>query len=486
MDTAPLERLDSFPYRHRVADLMTAPIVAVPGTATIAEAARTMVERHVSSVAVLDDAGRLHGIVTEHDVMRTVVRDPAHLALGVPGIMATPVHGIDPDALVYRALARMARLGIRHLPVVDEDGRPLGMLTARSLLKQRASLALTVGDEIDHAADTAALHAAFAKLPGLAAALRNEEVAAVQISAVIAGVTRDVTARAGELALAAMRDQGRGEAPARWCLLVLGSAGRGETLLTPDQDNALIHDGSETADPWFAAFAEKLNTLLDAAGVPFCKGGVMASNAAFRRSFHGWCSAIDSWIDRPQPDALLNVDIFYDFTPVLGERSLAHALRRHAVTAAAKSPMFLRLLAAASEGGGGAFDLLGRLRTKNGRADLKLRGLFPIVAGTRAIALAWGSAATSTDARLSEATAKGALPADAAADLKAARATIVEAILDQQLADIAAGKPPSTRVDPARLKRAGLRRLRTALSIAAGASDLVREALTNRAPERAP
>lgn len=486
MDTAPLERLDSFPYRHSVADLMTAPIVAVPATASVAEAARTMTERHVSSVVVLDDGGGLLGILTEHDVLRLIVRDMAQLAVGVTEAMTTPVHGIEGAALVYRAISRMTRLGVRHLPVVDDSGRPLGMLTARGLLKQRASLALTLGDEIDHAADAAALKAAYGRLPALAAALRREEVAAVQVAAVIAGVTRDVTARAGELALAAMRHEGHGEAPAAWCLLVLGSAGRGETLLTPDQDNALVHDGEEAADLWFSTFAEKLNVLLDASGVPFCKGGVMASNPAFRRSLDRWRAAVDSWIDRPQPEALLNVDIFYDFVPVLGERSLARTLRNHAVAAAARSPVFLRLLAEASERGGSAFDMLGRLRTKDGRIDLKLRGLFPVVSGARAIALAWGSPSTSTDARLADASAKGALPADAAADLTMARATLVDAILDQQLADIAAGVPPSTGVEPKRLKRAALQRLRHALTVVAGVPELLREALSNRAPERTP
>ena len=132
--------------------------------------------------------------------------------------------------------------------------------------------------------------------------LRREDVAAVQVAAVIAGITRDVTARAGELAVAAMRHDGHGEAPAAWCLLVLGSAGRGETLLTPDQDNALVHDGDETADPWFSVFAEKLNAYLDAAGVPLCKGGVMASNPSFRRSLDRWRAQVDAWIDRPQPE----------------------------------------------------------------------------------------------------------------------------------------------------------------------------------------
>lgn len=486
MDTVALERLDSFPYRHRVTELMSAPIVSVAASGTVLEAAQIMIQRHVSSVVVLDGDGRLTGILTERDVLRTIVQDPAHLARTVGQAMTTPVDGIDADALVYRGLARMARLGVRHLPVIDDSGRPVGMLTARGMVRQRASQALTLGDEIDHAPDAAALRAAFGKLPALAAALRGEDVSAVQVAAVVAGVTRDVTARAGELVLAAMRDQGRGEAPAHWCLLVLGSAGRGETLLTPDQDNALVHDGDGSVDSWFADFAERLNALLDAAGVPFCKGGVMAGNPAFRRSLAHWCETIDSWIERPRSEALLNVDIFYDFAPVLGDRALARALRRHAVAAAARSPVFLRLLAAASEGGGGAFDLLGRLRTENGRIDLKLRGLFPIVAGARAIALAWKSAATSTDSRLAESAAKGALPADTAADLTAARAAIVEAILDQQLADIAAGLAPSTWADPKRLKRAGLRRLRKALATAGEMPDRVREALTNRRPEQAP
>ncbi|MCW5736607.1 MAG: CBS domain-containing protein [Enhydrobacter sp.] len=465
---------------------MTAPLVTVPATASVAEAARTMTERQVSSVVVLNDCGKLRGILTEHDVLRLIVRDPAQLAAGIAEAMTTPVHGIDDASLVYRAISRMARLGVRHLPVIDESGRPVGMLTARGLLKQRASLALTLGDEIDHAADVADLGAAFGKLPALAAGLRREDVPAVQVAAVIAGVTRDVTARAGELAVAAMRREGRGDAPAAWCLLVLGSAGRGETLLTPDQDNALVHDGDDSADVWFSAFAEKLNASLDASGVPFCKGGVMASNPAFRRSLDRWRAQVDAWIDRPQPESLLNVDIFYDFVPVLGERSLARSLRDHAVAAAARSPLFLRLLAETTAPGGSAFDMLGRLRTKNGRIDLKLRGLLPVVSGARSIALAWGLPSTSTDRRLAEAAAKGALSADAAADLTAGRATLVEAILDQQLADIAAGVPPSTGVEPKRLKRDALQRLRHALSIVGGMPERVREALTNRAPERPP
>jgi CBS domain-containing protein len=479
MDTTALERLDSFPYRHRVSELMTTPVTTIDAARPIVEAAILMTGQGISSVIILDDFGKLHGILTEHDVLG-LVAGRSSLAEPVSAAMTTPVHAIEADAPVYRALARMARLGVRHLPVVDSDDRPIGMLTSGALLKQRASLALTLGDEIAHAASGPALRAMHDKLPALVNALRGEDVSATQASAVVSGVTRDLTARAGELALAEMLSAGRGRAPAPWCLLVLGSAGRGESLLAPDQDNALVHEGGTADDLWFAEFAERLNRLLDEAGVPYCRGGVMAKNPAYRHSLADWKALLDSWIARPQPEALFGTDIFYDFVGVLGEHRLAASLREHAIRAAGRSPAFLRLLAAASQEVPSATDLIGRLRTRQGRIDLKRHGLFPIVAGARVVALAWGSAATATDERLANAVEKGAFPKDAALSLTEARAIIAEAILDQQLVDIAAGRLPGNGVDPKRLGRGGTSRLRNALAVASGTPELVREALTNR------
>lgn len=486
MDTKPLEQVDGFPYRHRVCELMASPVVSLPAQATIAEAARTMSERRISSVVILDELGHLRGILTERDVLRLVARDLGGIARSLDTEMSHPVESISSDAPVYRALARMARLGVRHLPVLDETGRPVGMLTAGTLLKQRAGACLTLGDDIASAADPSALRAAHDRLPMLAAALRREHVPATQVSAVIAAIVCDLTARAGELALAAMRNEARGDPPARWCLLVLGSAGRGESLLAADQDNALVHDGTDAQDAWFLAFGERLNNILDAAGIPLCPGGVMAGRPAFCRSLASWRESIASWVAHPQPKALLNVDLFYDFVPVLGDRDLAGELRRHAADAAAASPVFLRLMAQAGEDAGNAFDLLGRLRTMQGRIDLKRCGLFPVVAAARSIALAWRVHATGTDARLQAAGAKGALPSDSVADLVAARATIVQAVLDQQLRDLEQGESFSNRVDPRNLSRPMLRDLRQALKTAADAPDAVRGALSARDLERMP
>lgn len=480
MDAAALERLDSFPYRHRVDELMTAPVVTVEPGRSVAHATRLMSERRISSVIVLDGEGRLCGILTERDVLRLIAADSGRLSDPISAAMTTPAHAIEADAPVYRALARMARLDVRHLPVVDDDDRPIGMLTSSALLKQRASLALTLGDEIALAPDGRALRAIHDRLPALVRALRAEDVGAAQASSVVSGIVRDLTARAGELALTEMKVAGQGEPPAPWCLLVLGSGRRGESLLAPDQDNALIHEGAAGDDAWFAAFAECLDRLLDEAGVPYCPGGVMAKNPSYRHALRDWRAQVDAWVARPQPEALLGVDIFYDFVAVLGARRLAGSLRDHATRAAASSPAFLRLLAAASDDVPRATDLLGRLRTREGRIDLKRHGLFPIVAGARAVALAWGSTATATDTRLAEAAAKGAFPDDTARSVADARGVIVAAILDQQLADIAANLTPDNRIDPKRLGRRATSQLRDALATAALMPEVVREALGNR------
>lgn len=480
MRTESLRRIDSFPYRHRVAELMSTPLVSASADATIADASRLMSERRISSVVAVDGRGRPNGILTERDILRMVAKDATLLARRLDEVMSRPVRTVGAGALAYRAIGRMARHGIRHLAVVDDDGRAVGMLTAGALLRQRATLALTLGDEVEQAADPEALRQAHEKLPSLAAALRAEHVPAVQVSAVVSGIVCDLTARAADLAATGMP----APAPAPWCLLILGSAGRGESLLAADQDNALIHEGDED-DPWFGAFADRLNQTLATAGIPLCAGGVMARNPAFRGTPATWRRRVEQWVDKPQPGALLNVDIFYDFVPVAGERQLAGALRRQAAAAAAASPVFLRLLAETGGDARGAFGWFRRLRTENGRIDLKRHGLLPLVAGARVAALAWRVVAPGTDARLADAAAKAGVAADMAEDLAAARAVLVEAILDQQLADIAEGRPPSNRVELRRLGRRGTQRLGGALETVTTISDFVQRTLSNRRPEQA-
>src|SRR5690606_25551137 len=156
-----------------------------------------------------------------------------------------------------------------------------------------------------------------------------EEVDARTICQVISEEIRAMTRRAAVLAEQAMLASGRGEPPCGYAVLVLGSGGRGESLLVPDQDNALVFETGEPGsdgDRWFAGLAAHMADILDAGGIPYCKGGVMASNDAWRGSAAVWRDRIERWVRLSRPQDLLNVDIFFDQMPVHGMPALGTAL----------------------------------------------------------------------------------------------------------------------------------------------------------------
>ncbi|MGE3272039.1 MAG: CBS domain-containing protein [Chloroflexota bacterium] len=107
---------------------------AVQTGATVADAVRTMTNRNVGIVAVLD-GDRLVGLVSERDVVRRVVAtggDPSTAI--VDDIMTTRIVFCGPDEAFQDAVQLMDAANIRHLPVV-EHGRLLSMISVRDLLR---------------------------------------------------------------------------------------------------------------------------------------------------------------------------------------------------------------------------------------------------------------------------------------------------------------------------------------------------------------
>ncbi len=483
-DNEALRRIDAFPFRHRASDIMGRPPLAVAPATSLIAAARLMAEKRVSSVFVSADAelrAADAAILTERDVMRAIARAGAMvLDRPVSELASRPLQAIGEDDFLYRAIGRMDRLKIRHLAVADPAGRIVGALTARDLLKVRAMDALSLGDAVEAATGPPELAAAFARMPAVARRLIEEEVPARQIAAVASDEIAALTARAARDAEAAMVAEGLGSAPAAYAVLVLGSVGRGESLLAADQDNAVvtaIAPEPVAADRWFARFGEIMASGLDATGIAFCKGGVMARNPAFRGSLDDWRRRIDGWIGRIRPDDLLAVDIFFDFRAVHGDHGLAATLSDEAFRAARRAPLLAKLLAEQIGDLASPLTLFGGFRTEHGRIDLKKTGLFPVVAGARCLALRHDIRARATRERLiaiRDRAIGGAEDIDRWID---AHGVILDAVLRQQLADLAAGIPPGSLVDPAILTRAEQARLKAALSALAHVGETVRDLL---------
>jgi DNA polymerase-3 subunit epsilon/CBS domain-containing protein len=477
--TRTLVKVDSFPYRHRVREVMRVPPLTAPGTTSLQDAMTLLLEKGVSSVFVSSSEHGI-GIVTERDVLRAVATGgAAALARPIDEIATRPLHTVAQDAFVYRAIGRMDRLSIRHLGVVDRDGALVGALTTRNLLRHRATTAMMLGDQIESAADVAILAQAWAQLPLMARLLLEEEVDARLVSSVISSEICAIARRAALMAEQRLADTGRGGPPVAYALMVLGSAGRGESLLAADQDHAIVYaegapDGPE--DRWFAALGEEISDILDAVGIHFCKGGVMSKNAAWRMSRAHWLETVDRWVRRQRPEDLLNVDIFFDTVAVHGVIGLVEDLLDHAYDVGRRTPSFIKLLSEHARGARVPLTLFRKLKTdSSGRIDLKMHGLFPLVAGARVLAIKHGIRARATPERLQALANSGHIGASEGAALIEAHRTIMTAILAQQLMDAEQGVPLSSRVAPDRLNERTRADLTRAVTAVATITDLVAE-----------
>ena len=135
-----------------VSDVMATPVVRVGPDTSFKRTVQVLQEYRVSAVPVVDPDGRLLGIVSETDLAlkeeyqpgepvprfagRTVRAQQAKAGgITAADFMSTPVATVAPEASLQAAARLLHRRGVRHLPVVDHDGRVVGMITRRDLLQ---------------------------------------------------------------------------------------------------------------------------------------------------------------------------------------------------------------------------------------------------------------------------------------------------------------------------------------------------------------
>lgn len=441
------------------AGFMGPPPPALPPEAGLGAALAAMAAAGASCVLAVDAEGRPVGILTERDVARRVAfRLPPEAPLSAA--MSAPVIACGAAEGLWRAVATLRAHGLRHLPVLDAAGRPAGLLHRAEALAAASGRLLAHLDAL--AGGPAEVKRAQA---GVAAALLDEGLPATEVVALVNGINLELHARLLERVLAAEP----APPPVPFTVLLMGSIGRGESLLRPDQDNGFLladyPDAEHGAvDPPFRRVAEAWCLALDAAGFPLCKGGVMAMNPLWRKTARQWRDQFSLWARRRSGAATLFADIFLDFRAGWGEAAPAASLRRHVSAVLEAQPALPAALAAQDSRLGVGLTLFGGFADDEPgpgtRTDLKLHGLMPLAAAARLAAARAGVAETGTAARIGALAARGVLGREAAERLDHAFALLLELVLRQQLSDHAAGRQPGNLVDTGALpppRRAALR-----------------------------
>lgn len=123
------------PVTPKTRDLMQTPAVTIAESATIDEAASILWEKNIGSVIVVNQSGFMVGILTERDMLFAVTKGLTARAVPVSSIMSQTSLVASPNENAVTILDRMVKAGVRHLPVVEKDAVPVGMISMRDLIE---------------------------------------------------------------------------------------------------------------------------------------------------------------------------------------------------------------------------------------------------------------------------------------------------------------------------------------------------------------
>ncbi|MEM1984639.1 MAG: CBS domain-containing protein [Candidatus Korarchaeum sp.] len=118
----------------RVEDVMTSPAVTVKMDTPVEEAAKVMDERRISSILVVDDNGKLVGIFTDRDLRFAAANGKIGKGIPIHMLMTENPITISPGEPITEALRKMRDVDVKHLPVVDKENKPVGVIAARDVL----------------------------------------------------------------------------------------------------------------------------------------------------------------------------------------------------------------------------------------------------------------------------------------------------------------------------------------------------------------
>jgi CBS domain-containing protein len=362
--------------------------VFIDADATVGEAAKTMQQARIGSVLVRDDPP---GILTDSDLRGRVLAAGLGPGTAVRQMMTRPLKMLDSDAPVFTALHLMLEEHIHHLALVEE-GKIIGVISSTDLLRHEATGAFYLRRTLESVEDPTALAHYSREVAGTVQTLFRGGLGAVQIGQIVSSLNDALVKR-----LVGLAEQALGPPPTDFAWIVFGSEGRLEQTLLTDQDNALIYgEESEAARAYFKLMGERVVNGLIQVGFPPCTGGFMATR--WCKPLEQWRRLFVGWVRTPEPQALLDASIFFDFRPVAGELSLTAV--EEIVASAKTEKLFIAHMTKDALVFGPPLGFFNRIRSDNGEVDIKRGGIVPIVSLARAAALAAGSQERSTLERL--------------------------------------------------------------------------------------
>ena len=457
VDDAPTDVL-----RTKIGEIIGDPPLQASPETSIRDAAKHMARRGVSSLLIAE-GGSLKGIVTDRDLRARVLAEEMDPARAVTEIMTSHPVTVAAEAPAMEALLHMAEKSIHHLPVLAR-GELVGIISQSDITRLLHNDPIYLTADFSRRPSPAALEGAYGEAATLAAHY-IERGSSPQEAASILTLAADASCRR----LCTLAEQELGPAPIAYAFVAVGSQGRREMAMASDQDNALVLDDSYDENchgVYFERLSEFVCRGLAATGQVLCPGEMMAMVPRWRMTVSEWKRTFHDWIAAPEPDALLNAQIFFDMRPIFGSEELAAEVHSFAISAARSARrLHAHLAALAARREPPLTFFRGLVVERDGdyadTLDIKKGGTAGIVQMARLFALASGVLAVDTRERLRHC-AGSALSLEGARNLEDAFDFLTFLGLRHQAAQLRAGVAPDYHISPKSLSKIERERLRDA------------------------
>ncbi len=466
--------------------LISKKLVSAGTHISIQDAAGLMSDQHVSALILKHDTPEatgyeIAGIFTDRDLRKRAVAKGFPLSTPVSEVMTAKVIAHGAEDYAFEALLSMIRHNVHHIPILRGQS-PIGVISASDLVRHESHGTVYLIDKIFKQESVAALSREMESAPLSYAHMVNGGANSHMVGSAFSGIGLNISQR-----LLQLGEKQLGPPPVPYCYITMGSMARDEQLIVSDQDNAFILDNSfipERHDGYFLRLATFVSDGLARCGYEYCKGDIMGTNGQWRQPLDTWKGLFTGWIEAPDPAALLNASIFFDFRGVYGDLNLAAELMDLVLHKARQSLVFLDCLA------GNALlrtPPLGFFRqfvlepdgAHKDTFNLKRRGTAPLTDMVRVHALACGSKSLNTRQRLDDINRAGLLPEGYGNDLKDAFEFIAITKIRHQAKQIEAGEKPDNSISPQALSSFERRHLKDAFLVISNQQGFLRHKYRN-------
>ncbi len=408
------------PGHSPVAKLIRSPTIRCAPDESIGQAARRMTEAGANAMIVdLRDGGI--GIVTDRDLRTRVLAAGVSASAPVEKVMSAPVFTVAPGRLGGEVLFEMLERGIRHAPVVSENGQLIGVVEDADLFAVHPRSWFGARRSIARAADRESLATVARLLPEIVVDLHTSNLRAVEIARVLSALVDALTIRALELAVPAT------ELPADGIVWVaVGSQARRELTPASSPRGAVV-----CSEPPPPGWVESVTAVLKSCGL-----GLEVT----ARSGEQWMATGD------QDE--LGLTVLVERRPLWGTpREPLPVVHGHA-RARVLEALLDRALAYSPPTGFDADSVLQHDGVRGDRLDIRRAAVIPIVELTRWAGAAVGATEGSTPERLAAAAQGGVLSDDNARTLTEAFELALELRIGHHMEQFSAGEAPDDQLDP--------------------------------------